>query len=125
MQGSESVPPVMAAVDVVPLRLRPGDPAMPLEVLLVRRLPAPFAWQWALPGALLGGDELLADCARGLLRERTDQVESYLEQLYTFDAVDRGPRQRALSVAYWALLRTDERAPSEPEQDDARWWSVQ
>jgi 8-oxo-dGTP diphosphatase len=116
---------VVVSVDVVGLRLRPAGATLQLEALLVRRLPAPFAWQWALPGGVLGADELLTDRARRLLRERTDVAESYLEQLYTFDALDRDPRGRTLSVAYYALFRLDAAEPR-PVCDvaDVRWWPV-
>jgi 8-oxo-dGTP diphosphatase len=125
MQSPVTDTRLLVTVDAVGLRLRPGDAALQLEVLLVRRLPPPFAWQWALPGDALDADELLADCARRLLRERTGPTESYLEQLYTFDALDRDPRGRALSVAYWALLRMDAGEPhSQHDSADARWWSV-
>jgi 8-oxo-dGTP diphosphatase len=125
MNAPDAVTPVVVSADVVGLRLRPEHGALHLEVLLVRRLPPPFAWQWALPGAVLAADELLADCARRLLRERTGLPETYLEQLYTFDALDRDPRGRTLSVAYYALYRLD--APHlQPGRDvaDVRWWPV-
>ncbi|HLH21832.1 MAG TPA: NUDIX domain-containing protein [Chloroflexota bacterium] len=125
MSEPGGVPRVGVAVDVVCCRLRPSETAWQLEVLLVRRLPPPFAWQWALPGGVLHADERLADCARRLLRERTGLVESYLEQLYTFDALDRDPLGRTLSVAYYALFRLD---ASEPEAGRnvaaARWWAI-
>ena len=120
-----TVAPIVVSVDLVCLRLRPGGPGLQLQVLLVRRLPPPFAWRWALPGRVLATDELLADCARRLLREHTGVAESYLEQLYTFDALDRDPHARSLSVAYYALLRTDApEPPAGPHVADARWWPV-
>jgi 8-oxo-dGTP diphosphatase len=125
MPDQDAVSRVAVAVDVVCFRLQPADGVPRLQVLLVRRLPPPFAWQWALPGGVLAADELLADCSRRLLREWTDLAESYLEQLHTFDALDRDPRGRALSVAYYALLRMD--APQPAAGRDvaaARWWPV-
>ncbi|HZR98267.1 MAG TPA: NUDIX domain-containing protein [Chloroflexota bacterium] len=120
-----SLPRVAVSVDVVGFRLQSGEAGLELQVLLVRRLPPPFAWQWALPGGVLGADERLAACACRLLRERTGGAEFYLEQLYTFDALDRDPRGRTLSVAYYALLRGDAgEAPAERDAADARWWPV-
>ena len=125
MSAQDAATRVVVSADVVGLRLQPEGGALQLEVLLVRRLPPPFAWQWALPGATLAADELLADCARRLLRERTGLAETYLEQLYTFDALDRDPRGRTLSVAYYALFRLDAPQP-EPGRAvaDVRWWPV-
>ncbi|HEY7060749.1 MAG TPA: NUDIX domain-containing protein [Chloroflexota bacterium] len=125
MAGPDAVTRVVVSVDVVGLRLQPAGDDLRLEVLLVRRLPPPFAWQWALPGAVLGDDERLADCARRLLRERTGLAEAYLDQLYTFDALDRDPRGRTLSVAYYALLRQDAPAPHPGlATADVRWWPL-
>src|SRR4051794_15087916 len=125
MANPDMVSRLVVSVDVVCLRLRPADDLLELQVLLARRLPPPFAWQWALPGGVLGAEERLADCARRHLRERTGLVETYLEQLYTFDAFDRDPRGRTLSVAYYALLRLDtpELWPGR-DVTDVRWWPI-
>ena len=120
------VPPQMVvSVDAVCLRLAPAGEELRLEVLLVRRTRPPFAGRWALPGGIAQVDELLADTAHRLLRERTGLAVSYLEQLYTFDALDRDPRGRTLSVAYYALMRLDEGAPQPGRGvDDVQWWPL-
>jgi 8-oxo-dGTP diphosphatase len=116
----------VVSVDIVCLRLRPGDGPLQLEALLVRRLPPPFTWQWALPGDVLGAGELLDDCARRVLRDSTGVAASYLEQLYTFDALDRAPPGRGISVAYYGLFGAGTaESQSAPDAADARWWSVQ
>lgn len=75
-----------------------------LQLLLIRRASEPHAGQWALPGGFLEIDEGLEDCARRELREETGLDGLYLEQLRTFGAPGRDPRERVLSVAYFALL---------------------
>lgn len=79
-----------------------------LQVLLVRRGTAPFKGSWALPGGFLRPNEDLDGCARRELEEETGLSGFYLEQLYSFGAVDRDPRERVLTVAYFALVRSDE-----------------
>ncbi|KAA6184566.1 NUDIX hydrolase [Thiohalocapsa marina] len=74
-----------------------------LQTLLIRRVGPPFEGCWALPGGFLDIDEDLDRCAARELREETGVADLYLEQLCTFGAVDRDPRERVISVAYFAL----------------------
>lgn len=75
-----------------------------LSVLLIRRKEPPFDGAWTLPGGFLYLQESLANCASRILQQKTGLQGVYLEQLYTFDAIDRDPRDRVLSVAYFALV---------------------
>lgn len=61
----------------------------------------------ALPGALVGTDEPVERAARRVLREQTGFASAYLEQLYTFGDPRRVPGRRTVSVAYFALLRSE------------------
>lgn len=81
-----------------------------LQVLLVQRDRDPCAGRWALPGGFVRTDESVDDAARRELIEETSISISYLEQLYTFGAVDRDPRERVVSVAYFALVRSQDHA---------------
>jgi 8-oxo-dGTP diphosphatase len=78
-----------------------------LQVLLIKRGLAPFKGRWALPGGFLRPDEDLEACARRELEEETGVSGFYLEQLYTFGAIKRDPRERVVTVAYFALIRSD------------------
>ncbi|WP_067353505.1 NUDIX hydrolase [Microbacterium hydrocarbonoxydans] len=73
---------------------------------LVRRTREPHLGMWALPGGWLDPAEDLDAAASRTLAETTALAPSYLEQLYTFGAVDRAP-SRAIAIVYWALLRSD------------------
>lgn len=96
-----------------------------LQVLLIERGKDPFKGQWALPGGFVRAGESVTQCARRELAEETGVVDVYLEQLYSFGAVDRDPRERVITVAYFALVplgKTDIRAASDAR--DARWFAV-
>lgn len=88
-------------VDAVVFGLDADD----LEVLLIERAHAPFAGQWALPGGFAHLDETLEAAVRRELREETALHDLYLEQLYTFGDPGRDPRDRVVTVAYYALVR--------------------
>ena len=75
-----------------------------LKILLVQRGLEPFKGRWALPGGFAHIDETLDDAARRELQEETSLQDVFLEQLYTFGALDRDPRGRVISVAYYALV---------------------
>lgn len=82
-----------------------GLDAESLKVLLIERDREPFAGRWALPGGFVRLQETLDEAARRELREETGLENLYLEQLYTFGELDRDPRERVVSVAYYALVR--------------------
>jgi 8-oxo-dGTP diphosphatase len=76
-----------------------------LKVLLIQRGIPPFKGKWALPGGFVRVDETVDDAARRELLEETGLKNVFLEQLYTFGAVERDPRERVVSVAYYALVK--------------------
>jgi len=95
-----------------------------LEVLLVKRALAPFEGQWALPGGFVRMEESLEEAARRELEEETGLSEVFLEQLYTFGDPGRDPRDRVVTVAYYALGKPkDVRAATDARE--ARWCPVQ
>src|ERR1700712_255301 len=96
-----------------------------LKVLLIQRGLAPFKGKWALPGGFLRVDETLDEAARRELAEETGLTNVFLEQLYTLGAVDRDPRGRVVSVAYYALVKLAEHpAAGASDASDAGWFPV-
>lgn len=82
-----------------------------LKVLLIRRALDPHKGKWALPGGFVEIDEDLETAALRELEEETGVTGVYLEQLYTFGAPDRDPRERVITVAYYALAPIDRLHP--------------
>jgi len=76
-----------------------------LKILLIEREIAPFKNCWALPGGFIDMDEDAETCARRKLKQETCLENIFMEQLFTFTAVDRDPRYRVISIAYYALVK--------------------
>jgi 8-oxo-dGTP diphosphatase len=94
-----------------------------LKVLLIQRGLPPFKGKWALPGGFVRVDETLDDAARRELSEETGLENVFLEQLYTVGTVHRDPRERVVSVAYYALVKLAEHpATGATDASDARWF---
>ncbi|HOF89986.1 MAG TPA: NUDIX hydrolase, partial [Armatimonadota bacterium] len=102
-----------------------GYDAEALQVLLIQRDLEPFIGKWALPGGFVRVEETLDDAARRELREETGLADLYLEQLYTFGALARDPRERVVSVAYYALVELfSHPVRAATDARDAAWFPV-
>lgn len=96
-----------------------------LKVMLIRRDLPPFEGRWALPGGFVRLDETLEDAALRELREETGLENVYLEQLYTIGDVDRDPRERVVTVAYYALVKpSDHRVRAATDARAAAWFAI-
>ncbi len=96
-----------------------------LKVLLIERGLEPFKGRWALPGGFVRVDETLDAAARRELGEEAGLTQVFLEQLYTFGTVDRDPRERVVSVAYYALVKLSEHsAKAATDAANALWFPV-
>lgn len=98
---SYQYPRAALTVDCVVFGLDVSD----LKVLLIQRKLEPFQHAWALPGGFVRVDETLDDAARRELAEEAGVTDVYLEQLYTFGDLGRDPRERIVTVAYYALAK--------------------
>lgn len=96
-----------------------------LKVLLIQREGPPFRLRWSLPGGFVGIDESLEDAVRRELEEETGITRLYLEQLYTFGAPRRDPRERIISVAYYALVKlADHTVRAASDARNVAWFPV-
>ena len=76
-----------------------------LEVLLVQRKHDPQAMKYALPGGFVNIDEEIGANVLRKLNEKTGvSGDFYVEQLYTFGAINRDERGRVISVSYLGLV---------------------
>lgn len=93
-----------------------------LRLLLIRRKGNPYKGRWALPGGFMRPDEDLDACARRELKEETGVHAARLEQLGVFGSRGRDPRERVISIAYFALVRAnDVRLQASTDASEAAW----
>jgi len=96
-----------------------------LKIILIQRDRDPYKGRWALPGGFVHNDESLEEAAMRELKEETGIGNVFLEQLYTFGDVQRDPRGRVISVAYYALVNLrDHKIKAATDARDAAWFSV-
>ncbi len=121
MASTYEFPRPALTVDAVVFGLDDED----LKVLLIRRDLEPFKDSWALPGGFVRVEESLEEAVRRELREEAGVSQVFLEQLYTFGAVERDPRERVVTVAYYALVKlSDHRIKAATDARDAAWFAV-
>lgn len=93
-------PKTWITVDTVIFCIEGND----LKVLLIRRQAQPFINHWSLPGGFITETETSHEAAKRVLKQKAEFTDGYIEQLYTFDSTERDPRERIISVAYFALV---------------------
>ena len=79
-----------------------------IKVLLVQRGIEPFKGRWAFPGGFLRMDKSAEEGAIRELREETGLSDAYIKQFHTFSAPNRDPRERVITIAYYALVKIQE-----------------
>ena len=107
--------------DIVIFTIRQDE----LKVLLIKRALPPHRNQWALPGGFIKLEESLEEGAKRELQEETGVTGVYLEQLYTFGRPNRDPRERVITVAYYALIPSDELEPkAASDAENVSWFGL-
>lgn len=94
-----------------------------LKVLLVKRGGEPFKGKWAFPGGFLHMDETAEEGAYRELREETSLVPAAIGQLGVFSRTDRDPRERVITIAWYALVKPHEVVGGD-DADEAAWFPV-
>ncbi len=97
-----------------------------LYVLLIQQKFGTQESYWALPGGLVKNDESLQDAVKRELKEETNVTVTYFEQLFTFgDDVNRDPRNRVISVAYFALVDPSKLTiKADSDAEHAQWFKI-
>lgn len=93
-----------------------------MSVLLCKRNDYPYKGKWCLPGGFLDPKtETLEECAKRVLKRETNLSHIYLEQLYTFDSLNRDPRMRVVSTSFVALV---DKAKLTDKVEHASWFDI-
>lgn len=94
-----------------------------LQVLLIERGIEPYKGRWAFPGGFLKMDETAEEGALRELKEETGLEGAFMEQFHTFSAPERDPRERVITIAYYALVKIQE-VNGGDDAASARWFPL-
>jgi 8-oxo-dGTP diphosphatase len=94
-----------------------------LKILLIRRGIDPYKGQWAFPGGFMRIDETAEACAKRELEEETKLNIQVLKQLGAFSGLNRDPRERVISIAFYALVQPSEVIGGD-DASHAEWFSL-
>lgn len=101
------------------------DAQQELKVMLIQRNIPPFQGQWAIPGGFVHIEETLEAAALRELQEETGIHNVFLEQLYTFGDLNRDPRDRTVTVAYYALINlVEQKIQATTDARVAEWFPI-
>ncbi|GGL52263.1 NUDIX hydrolase [Wenxinia marina] len=121
MSYTYDYPRPSVTTDILVFSIRDGI----LQVLLIERKIDPFRGAWAIPGGFVQMDEDLRDGALRELEEETGLTGIPIRQLRTYGHPDRDPRGRVITVAFVALVPSDDLiATGGSDARDARWFAV-
>lgn len=120
---SKTAPGIKVAVDAIVFGYSRTEG---VSVLLIQRKYPPFKNSWAIPGGFVLTDESLEEAVRRELKEETGIEVNYLEQLYTFGQPKRDPRQRIISVSYFALVKSSlfQQLAASTDAENAQWFRI-
>ena len=94
-----------------------------VSVLLIERANEPFKGCWAFPGGFMEMDEDAEDCAKRELKEETGMEVRSLVYLGTFSEVNRDPRGRTITIAYYAVVEKSDVIGAD-DASQARWFPI-
>lgn len=94
-----------------------------LSVLLIERVNEPFKGCWAFPGGFMDMDEDAEACAIRELKEETGLEIRSMKQVGAFTEVNRDPRGRTVSIAFYAVIEKSEVKGSD-DAAQARWFPI-
>ncbi len=94
------------------------------KVLLIQRKNEPCKGQWAFPGGFMNIDETAEDAARRELFEETGLNVNEINQIGAYSAVDRDPRERVVTIAYYAETDTLHEVKGNDDAAQACWFYI-
>lgn len=100
-----------------------GFDGFKLQVLLIQRGIEPYKGQWAFPGGFIKMDEDAEKGARRELEQETGLKDAFIEQFHTFSDIDRDPRERVITIAYYAIVRKQD-VKGGDDAANAKWFDI-
>ena len=94
------------------------------RVLLIQRGREPFKDKWALPGGFVDMHETLEKACIRELEEETGLVVKNMEQFRAYDAIDRDPRHRTISIVFSTEVEREFEVKGGDDASQAAWFSV-
>ncbi len=95
-----------------------------LKALLINRGFQPEKGKWSLMGGFVNQDESTDDAAKRILLQLTGLEKIYMEQLHCFAEVSRDRGGRVVSIAYFALIRSDKYSAVLQSKHKAQWFDL-
>ena len=95
-----------------------------IKVLLIQRKNEPCKGCWALPGGFMNIDETADDAARRELKEETGLEVNDVHQVGAFTKVDRDPRERVVTIAYYTIINGIRDVTGSDDAALAKWFSL-
>ena len=99
-----------------------------LQVLLIERGIEPYKGRWAFPGGFLKPDENAKAGALRELGEETHMIgnvtKENLHEFGCFTEPDRDPRERIITIAFYALIRKNPDVQGGDDAKRAEWYNL-
>lgn len=95
-----------------------------LKILLVERDFKPAKGEWSLIGGFLKMQENLEEAAARVLKNLTGLNNVYMEQVHCYSKIDRDPKERTISVTYFALINIEHHCKELLRQNPNKWFDI-
>ncbi|MDF4221579.1 NUDIX domain-containing protein [Maribacter huludaoensis] len=95
-----------------------------LKILVVKRDFEPAMGEWSLIGGFLKQKENLNDAASRILKRLTGLNNIYMEQVHSYSKVDRDPKERTISVSYFALIDIAHHCKDLLKENPIKWFNL-
>lgn len=94
------------------------------KLLLIERKREPCKGRWAFPGGFMNIDETAEAAAMRELEEETGLRVTDIHQVGAFSKVDRDPRERVVTVAFYTVIDHPAEVKGSDDAARARWFSI-
>ena len=94
------------------------------QVLLIKRGSEPCKDMWALPGGFMNIDESAEEAATRELKEETGIDVKEVTQVGAYSKVDRDPRERVITIAFYTVIDNPVRAVGQDDAKQTEWFTL-